>query len=51
MTPSIDPCLSGRAGVPSTASPPLSGDVLRAYDNYNKEVAEAAGEQSVKNIV
>ena len=51
MTPSIDPCLSGKAGIPATSSPPLSGDVLRAYDNYTKEVAQAAGEHSVRNMV
>ena len=51
MAPCIDPCLSGKDAVPATSSPPLSGDVLRAYDNYSREVAEAAGEHSVRNMV
>ena len=37
-----DPCMTGRASVPSVASPALSGDVLRAYETYQREIAEAA---------
>ena len=37
-----DACMSGRACVPSVASPALSGDVLRAYENYQREITEAA---------
>ena len=36
-----DPSMMGRA--PVTAASPLSGDVLRAYDNYNSELIQASG--------
>ena len=42
MAPDAAPCMSGKPAVPATLSPPLSGDVLRAYDNYQKQIAEAA---------
>ena len=35
------PCATGTPTVPATHSPPLSGDVLRAYENYNREIMEA----------
>ena len=44
MAPDAAPCMSGKPAVPTTMSPPLSGDVLRAYDNYQKELQERAAE-------
>ena len=38
----MDPTMLERPRKPSTAGP-LSGDVLRAYDTYQQEVAAAAG--------
>ena len=43
MLPDVAPCMSGRSAVPEARTGALSGDVLRAYDAYQKEVAEAAG--------
>ena len=36
----MEPGLMGRA--PTSNPSPLSGDVLRAYDTYNSEIAAAA---------
>ena len=36
-----EPTMTGKATIPSCQSPALSGDVLRAYENYQKEVMEA----------
>ena len=47
MQPDIDPSLTGHPAVPGTHTPALSGDVLRAYDNYRKEVDAAAGTGAV----
>ena len=40
LNPSTEPTMLGRA--PATTSAPLSGDVLRAYDAFNTEIAKVA---------
>ena len=41
--PDVNPTMNGKPAEPSASSPALSGDVLRAYENYQKEQLEAAG--------
>ena len=43
-----NPTMTGTPVTPTTRSPALSGDVLRAYENYNREIMEAGTGSSLR---
>ena len=51
LEPEAAPCMSGTPSVPNARNPTLSGDVLRAYETYQKEVSDAAGWPCLKGCL